>query len=928
MEEKSIIVKTTPMMKQYNDAKLVCGDAVLFFRMGDFYEMFQDDALTAAPILGLALTSRDKGPNAMPMAGFPHHQLDMYVGRLIRAGHRVAVCDQMEDPKLVTKGLVKREITRIISPGTVTEEELLDPRESNFLAAWVPSSGQENSNKIDNSYNNGGGNDSDDKKNLCGLAWVEVSTGQFYAATLPQYQLVDQLARLSPSELIIPEGYKHLFGELVQAEKVMRTTRPEWAFGTATALQNLQRHFKTLTLEGFGFSSGNEDLPGLRAAGAILDYLNETQKQSLAQLDSLHPYRTGRQLEIDEASRRSLEISRTIRDGNREASLLGVLDRCVTSMGARLLADWVNQPLTVISEIEARQNAIEELFSRDRVTLTIREQLKKVYDLERLITRIVQGRGTPRDLVNVGKTLSIIPSFIGSMKDLTSPLLVSLRDSVDPCTELRETLNAAMAEDCALNPREGNFIRSGFNAELDEMRRLRQGGKEWIASYQAQETERTGIPRLKVSYNRVFGYYIEISNVNSDKIPPTYIRKQTIKGAERYITPELKEYEEKVLTADERSCAIEFSIFEDLIKQTLALRGVMSKTAAAFSFLDVLTNLAKIASERDYCKPKMVSEPVLHIVDGRHPVLDVIETGRAFVPNDVNCDACGVNTVDDTLIPSDETSNNEVVTKSDDVGGSNCCAIQLITGPNMAGKSTFIRQIALLSLMGQIGSFIPAREATLGIADRIFARVGASDELARGQSTFMVEMTETARILNTATSRSLVILDEIGRGTSTYDGVSLAWAVVEYLHDAIGCRTFFATHYHELTDLEESMSNIGNLNVAVRDNDDDIAFLYKIVKGAADKSYGIHVARLAGVPKCIIQRANEILDELESTHNEHPQHNVTSGRVVETKRVGNIQFSLFGPNDHPVVEELRTLNVEKLKANEMKELLEKWKRML
>lgn len=897
----------TPMMRQYNEAKAACGGALLLFRMGDFYELFHDDAKTAAQVLGLALTSRDKGTNAMPMAGFPHHQLDAYIGKLIRAGYRAAVCEQMEDPRKA-KGLVKRSITRIVSPGTVTEDALLDPRQSNYLAACVPMNNAgktQGTGKRTKSGETGGVNDdglSSETDPVWGLAWVELSTGKFLAATVPETQLNDHLARIAPAELLIPDNCPKIGrGAVPPVEKAMLTKRPEWAFGYKTAVENLQRHFRTLTFEGFGFSGDDSDVPALRAAGAVLDYLTETQKHSLEHIDTLAPYLTGRQMEIDEASRRSLEISRTLRGNRRDASLLGVLDHCVTSMGARLLDDWIAAPLLDIAEIETRQDTLAELLAMEHLVPELRDLLKKVSDLERLGTRVVQGRATPRTLSDIGRTLRVVPDFRDRLRDISSPLLRALRDLIDPCEALSQALAEALVDECPINSREGGFIRDGFLPELDELRQLRSGGKEWIAAYQASESERTGIAKLKVGFNRVFGYYIEITNVNRDNVPESYIRKQTLKNAERYITPELKEYEEKVLLADDRACALEADIFDRLVEQTVACRSAMHKTAAAFAHLDVLANLALLARQRGYCRPRMVPEAILDIVDGRHPVLDALETQGTFVPNDVRC--------------NEETGR-----------------IQLITGPNMSGKSTFIRQIALLTLMSQIGSYIPAREATLGLTDRIFARVGASDELSRGQSTFMVEMTETARILNTATSQSLVILDEIGRGTSTYDGISLAWAIVEYLHDQVGCRTFFATHYHELTELEESFAGIVNLNVAVREHDEDIAFLHKIVSGAADKSYGIHVARLAGVPRRVLRRAGEILEELERSHVKAAvagvERDPAQRLARRTANVGRIQFSLFGPDDHPVIEELRRVELDELTPMEAFRLLDRWKKRL
>ncbi len=871
--------RETPMMKQYFEAKRACPEALLLFRMGDFYELFLDDAKVAAQVLGLALTSRDKGGGGMPMAGFPHHQLDAYIAKLIAAGYRAAVCEQMEDPKKA-KGIVKREVTRIVSAGTVTDDALLDPKSSNYLAAIS--------------------GDVDAVFEKIGIAWVELSTGKFYAATVHPNQVGEQLARISPSEIVFNE--KTPF-ERRSMSKTLFTKRPDWTFGYRTAYDTLLKQFGTASLEGFGFDRGDDDLPAICAAGAVLEYLNETQKQTSSHIDSIVAYRPGMQLEIDEASRRSLEITRTIREGRRDGSLLAVLDRCVTPMGSRLLGEWVASPLTDAVEINRRLDAIQEVYQNDAWMRDFRENLRRVYDLQRILTRIVQNRATPRDLAFVARTLRALPFFRERLEPCSSEFLKTLRKNIDPCEELSALLDAALADECPLSNREGGFIRSGFNAELDELRELQSGGKEWIAQYQAHETERTGISSLKVGFNRVFGYFIEITNTHREKIPSEYIRKQTVKNAERYITPELKEYEERVLTADERACALEYDIFELLRERTSAARNVMQQTAVALANLDVLIGLASLARDRGYCRPVLVEDSVLNITDGRHPVLDALEPDGTFVPND---------------------------TVLDDVHG----MIQLITGPNMAGKSTFIRQSALLCILAQIGSFVPAKTATIGICDRIFARVGASDELSRGQSTFMVEMTETARILNQATERSLVILDEIGRGTSTYDGISLAWAIVEFLHEKIGCRTLFATHYHELTDLSESFDRICNLNVAVREQNDDIAFLHKIVPGAADKSYGIHVARLAGVPRDVIKRAKEILEELEQTHVEATAHSVAvslqESQQEEPKRktVGAMQFSLFGPEDHPIVEELRDIDVDGLTPLDALKLVADWKASL
>jgi DNA mismatch repair protein MutS len=920
-------MEVTPMMRQYQEAKRACPDALLLFRMGDFYEMFHEDAKTAARVLNLALTSREKGENATPMAGFPHHQLESYLGKLIAAGFRAAVCEQVEDPKKA-KGLVKRELIRIVTPGTVTDDALLDPRESNFLAAVAPG-------------------------DPAGLAWVELSTGRFWAAGFPQKQLPDQIARIAPAECLVPEDSPTLpspFGRRAGGEgaspsgrgvggeglneRMMLSRRPAWAFSLQTARETLAKHFGTATLEGFGFTDSAADSQSIRAAGAILDYLNETQKTSLEHIDRLVPYRTSGTLEIDEASRRSLEITRTLREGRREGSLLAILDRTVTAMGSRLLAQWLANPLTDAALLRARHEAVDELVADASLCAELNETLRRVYDIERLLTRVTTGRASPRDLGFLGRTLRSLPGLKAKLTARKSPLINELEAGIDLCVELRGKLDAGLIDDCPLSNRDGAFIREGFNPELDGLRELAHGGKQWIARYQAQETQRTGIANLKVGFNKVFGYYIEITNAHRDKIPAEYIRKQTIKNAERYITPELKEYEEKVLTADEKAKELEYELFIQLRDAVAAERRRIQSTAAVLAQLDVLVALAELARQRNYCRPDIVEEPVLNIVDGRHPVLDIIEPEGTLVPNDtiVQCSrhtsyAVGVAapiTNAEAIFPEQNHVKPDGTRR---VTATLSGPILLITGPNMAGKSTYIRQVALITLMAQIGSFVPARSAVIGIADRIFARVGASDELSRGQSTFMVEMTETARILNTATQRSLVILDEIGRGTSTYDGISLAWAVVEYLHEHIGCRTLFATHYHELTDLEKSFSGMKNLNVAVREWQDEVVFLHKIVEGAADKSYGIHVARLAGVPREVIERSKEILAQLEEERLDAEGRAKIARHPKIPERRAHFQLTLFG-GDHPIIDELRGLDLDATTPFESLQLLQQWQEKL
>ncbi|HEY1603338.1 MAG TPA: DNA mismatch repair protein MutS [Pirellulales bacterium] len=856
----------TPMMRQYQDAKAACPDALLLFRMGDFYEVFHDDAKTAARVLNLALTSREKGENAIPMAGFPYHQLEAYLGKLIAAGLRVAICDQVEDPR-EAKGLVKRELTRIVSRGTVTDDALLDPRENNFLAALVPGK-------------------------ISGLAWVELSTGRFHAAQLPADKLSDELARIAPVECLLGEDVET--PAHVLADGMLITRRPNWAFAQHTAQETLAKHFGTHTLEGFGFAA--EDTAAIRAAGAILDYLVETQKASIDHVDRLIPYRPGTVLEIDEATRRSLEISRTLRDGQRQGSLLGVLDRTITAMGSRLMSDWVANPLTDLDTIDARLDAVAELVGEMPLGAGLRESLKGMFDVERLLARVTTGRASPRDLSCLVRTLRALPALKARLTARKSDRLNQLEGMLDLCPELRARLDAALVDDCPLLSREGGFIRAGYRSEVDALRELATGGKQWIAGYQASEAERTGIPNLKVGFNNVFGYYLEVTNPHRDKVPPEYHRRQTVKNAERYVTPELKEYEEKVLTADDKAKQLEYELFLELRDATAAESRRLRSTAQVLAELDCLAALADLARHAGYCRPVLVTEPRLRIEAGRHPVLDAQMPQGSFVPNDV---AMGT---DEGLV-------------------------LLITGPNMAGKSTYIRQTALIALMAQMGSFVPAKAATVGIADRIFARVGASDDLARGRSTFMVEMTETARILNTATERSLVILDEIGRGTSTYDGVSLAWSAVEYLHDTVGCRTLFATHYHELTDLTQSLAKLRNLNVAVREWQDDVVFLHKIIDGPADKSYGIHVARLAGVPREVLERSKQILAQLEQEHLDEGGRSKLTRRRRAT-RVGDLQLTLFAPADHPLLDEIRQINVNELRPVDALALLNEWQTKL
>ena len=857
----SLAMSKTPMMKQYDKAKAECGDALLFFRMGDFYELFYEDAEKASKVLGLTLTSRDKGPNAIAMAGFPHHQLDNYMPKLIKLGFRVAVCEQVEDPK-AAKGLVRREISQVVSPGTVTDGAMLDPAESNYLASLVSADTKKKKTE---------------SADMVGLSWIELSTGVFRTAVVAQREAADILTRLSVSEVLVEESEQDSMRTL--CGKAMVTTRPMWAFAYKKTHDSLLDQFSVATLEGFGLSESER--PAIRAAGSIIQYLHEVKSGSLDHVDQIHPVHQNSFVEIDQATWRSLEVSRTIRTGAREGSLLHVIDRCATPMGSRLLGSWLTCPLTDLPAIQERQEAVAEFVDRAELRNDVRAAMKSIYDLQRLVSRVTTGRASPRDLSSISKTLAALPALKAKLVGRKSKWLQNLECNLDLCADLRSELERALVDPCPAQLRDGGFIQDGYNEKLDSFRQLANGGKQWIANYQKTICEKTGIPSLKVGFNKVFGYYLEVTNTHKDKVPAEFIRKQTLKNAERYITPELKEYEEKVLSADEKSQELELELFNGLRELARANTTRLKANAEIIATLDVVAGLAHLAATQSYCRPEVTEERALSIVEGRHPVLDIIEPTGAFVPND-------------TVI--------------DDAKG----FVHLITGPNMAGKSTYIRQVALITLLAQIGSYVPAKSATIGIVDRIFARIGASDELTRGQSTFMVEMTETARILNTATAKSLVILDEIGRGTSTYDGVSLAWSIVEFIHDHVCCRTLFATHYHELTELETTFSGVKNYNVSVQEWDEKIVFLHKIIAGAADRSYGIQVAKLAGVPDWVNRRAEQILKKLESSNQTEENREAIKQASDGSDGSSGMQLTLFEVVDHPLVDKIKNLNPDQL----------------
>jgi DNA mismatch repair protein MutS len=806
-------------MRQYVEQKQQVGDAILLFRMGDFYETFYEDAKLAARVLGIALTSRNKGDNPIPLAGIPYHALEAYLSKLVKAGYKVAISEQVEDPK-AAKGVVQRAIVRVVTAGTLTDEALLDERAENVLAA-VCVQGRD-----------------------VGIADIELASGRFRTFDLLREGAVDELVRLGPAEMLLPgetftpasadEPAARIAEEVRALCGATISRRAEHSFAPFNAERTLLAHFGVSTLAGFGFTEMDA---ALCAAGAIIAYLQETQKTSLVHVQRLERRSAGRYVGLDRNTWRALEIERTLRGGERRGSLLAAMDRTGHPIGSRTLRQWIALPLVDANEIGSRHQGVQELVEQTGMRRQVRRTLRELADVERISARVALARASPRDLTALGRTLLRLPELRAALTEAGAPLLHELGQALDGTEELANGLRRAIREDAPLSVREGGIIASGFNEELDRLRGIRSQGQNWLAKYQEEQSTRTGIASLKVGFNRVFGYYIEISNMHRDRAPADYVRKQTVKNAERYITDELKQYETEVLTAEERANDLEYRLFEELRGRVAKEMTLLQRVAGAVGRLDALAGLAELAVERRYVRPEMVAEPMLHIVDGRHPVLDQT-LGDDFVPNDTE------------MLP----------------GGDR---VLLITGPNMAGKSTYIRQVALLVLMAQTGSFVPAGSMRFSPADRIFARVGASDELVRGQSTFMVEMSEAANILHNATERSLVVLDEIGRGTSTFDGLSLAWAITEHVANCVRCRTLVATHYHEMTELEELLQGVRNYNVAVREwhgadgKEEALVFLHKIVPGGADKSYGVHVARLAGIPKAVVERSKVILDELQ-----------------------------------------------------------------
>jgi DNA mismatch repair protein MutS len=876
-------------MNQYNAIKAQYPEAILLFRIGDFYEMFGDDAVKGARILKLTLTRKHVGKDrTVPLAGVPHHAVQSYMAKLIQAGCKVAICDQLEDPKFA-KGIVKRDVTRVITPGTVLETTLLDEKTNSFLMAI---------NLL---------NPSKQAAIKLGIALIDLSTGEFLLTEFidtKQFRRLDtELQRLQPREILIPndiglEG-KPLQEILPIADTVAVNPYHGMNFDPDIAYRGLLEQMGTTSLQGFGCE---EMKTAIGAAGAVLAYLRETQKNSLDHIKSLRTYTLEDYMVLDPATLQNLEIFRSNRDGSQEGSLFAVMDQTLTGMGGRKLKSWLSQPLMNLHELNRRHDAIECFLKKYRFRESLRLLLDRVYDLERLLARIGCQVGNARDMLALGKTLELLPeikklvqendqpleaengdtneNWAGTLAPLPESLLSELQNKIHDLSELQALIKKALVEDPPLTLKEGGLIRDGYNPELDELRKISRSGKQWIMELESRERERTGIKSLKIRFNNVFGYYIEITNANLSMVPEDYQRKQTLTNAERFITPELKDWETRILGAEERMMDLEYQLFCELREKVSAHTTPIQESADAIGQLDALSSLAETAAQNDYCRPEMAAEPVLEIKDGRHPVIEHVLPPGKFVPNDLNVD----------------TGDNRLL---------------LITGPNMAGKSTFIRQAALIVLMAQAGSFVPAHKARIGLADRIFTRVGASDNLLRGESTFMVEMNETANILNNATNRSLLVLDEIGRGTSTFDGLSIAWAVAEYIHDKIGARTLFATHYHELTQLTQSLRGIKNFNVAVREWNDQVVFLHKIIEGACDKSYGIAVGRLAGLPEPVIIRAREVLTDLEK-YSETTQTELAKTHAPVNNirpQVSTVQLTFFETALDPILEEIKGMDL-------------------
>ena len=881
----------TPMLQQYLEIKAAHEDAILFYRMGDFYEMFFDDAVAAAKILGITLTSRSSknDKNKIPMCGVPHHAASAYLAKLVKAGHRVAICEQVEDPRLVKGGkIVKREVVRVVTPGITTEEQLLDDKSNRYLAAISLHA--------------------DKPVGPYGASYLDISTGEFLVSEHGGLdELLDELSRMAPAELLVDEADIENDREAMQSisallPNICLTRRPAHTFHFETARDALLEHFHTLNLAGFGCDHMK---PGIAAAGALLQYVAETQKTACSHIEKLIAVNLEDALIIDEPSRRNLELVQTIVGSSRQGSLLDTLDFTATPMGARLLKRRLLFPLRDVDRIRARLQAVEQLFIDSRLREELRNLLADVYDLERLNSRVVLGSANPRDLLAIRNTLAQLPAIKKLITPIKEGVLSSIGSELNVLPDTKTLLGKCIRDDAPVSLREGKIIKQGFDPELDELMAIQRDGRGMILALEAKERERTGITNLKIGFNKVFGYYLEVSRGQLANVPDYFIRKQTLVNGERYITPDLKEFESKVMGAEEKRLELEYRIFSDIRNRIASQSHILLETAAHLARLDYFACLAEAARRHHYVKPHVDDGEKITIVEGRHPVIEQTLPAGRFVPNDIHLDQ----------------ENEEVL---------------IITGPNMAGKSTVLRQTALIVLMAQMGSFVPAAKADIGAVDRIFTRVGAMDDLRRGQSTFMVEMNETANILNNATEKSLVILDEIGRGTSTFDGLAIAWAVAEDLvhKNNRGVKTLFATHYHELTELALTRPRVKNFHIGVREWNDTIVFLHKLMRGSTNRSYGIQVAALAGVPARVVERAHEILKNIEKGEFDH----FGKPRIAASARQQNMkqsaaaakhpsQLNLFVPGNDPVREKLQTVTPDTLTPLEALNLLYELKKL-
>jgi DNA mismatch repair protein MutS len=856
----------TPLMKQYQKIKRNYPDTIVFFRLGDFYEMFGQDAVIASKVLQITLTSRDKGKkDPLPMCGVPHHASESYLAKLVVAGYKVAICEQVEDAG-DTKGIVKRDVVRVVTPGTFLPD---NPKENNFIAGFFK------------------------KENIYGLAVADISTGEFLVYETHN-NLGDEISRFQPREILYPYSLKNN-PDVMGLEDYYLTGYDDWYFDYIEAYRKLINHFRVTSLDGYGCEGM---IVAVSAAGALLNYLEETQKGALT-FKKIGVLRRESRMMLDATTLRNLEITKNMQTGGIEGTLLWVMDETMTPMGGRLIRNWLLNPLLDVGEIRQRQGAVSALYGEPDRSVKLRGFLKMIYDIERLSSRVENGSANARDLLALRNSLEVLPELKESAQQYEDGAIRALSGEIEPLSDVKTLIEKAVAEEPPPGLKDGGLIRKGFNPEVDELREISSSGKDFIASLQTREKERTGITSLKVGYNRVFGYYIEVTKANLSQVPDDYIRKQTLVNGERYITPELKEYEAKVLGAEERLKNLEYDVFVRIRDEVANETAKLQKTASAVAAIDAIQGLASVAKKYNYECPVVDDSEVISITESRHPVIERLLSGDKFIPNDALMDA-------------------------------NSNRISIITGPNMAGKSTYMRQISLIVLMAQVGSFVPARQARIGVVDRIFTRIGASDVLTRGQSTFMVEMIETANILNNATKKSLILLDEVGRGTSTFDGISIAWAVVEYISRHVKARTLFATHYHELTELSLTLDGIRNLNVAVKEWGDEIIFLRRIEQGAADKSYGIQVARLAGLPDETVARAKEILSNLEKAElNElgAPKLAYASNAEADTSR-GRGQLDLFATQADPVLKELLGLDIMSMTPLEALNKLSEMKKKL